>query len=160
MFETRGLGKETVIIEVEDASFEVMRAVIKFCYDAEIIFDGKMVRCEDVLEVAHKYGIELLFKICEEHLIKTIDMGNLPRRLKLAKKVGAEGLQTEAFKYFKSNFDEVIVSVMDEAFRPCYCIMEKPSYPDRPSSPEKNEERCYGKGYGDMDWPSSPESPE
>lgn len=68
--------------------------------------------CEEVLEVAHKYDIPLFHKACEEHLIRTLDNGNLPSRL--AKKFEATGLEEAASQYFKTHFDNLISDVLAE----------------------------------------------
>ncbi|CAM6083735.1 unnamed protein product [Calypogeia fissa] len=113
MFEIEMLERETGVVHIDDATLPVMRAVIKFCYDADISFTDE-VTGEDVLVVAHKYQITLLHKICEEHLVKTLNNDNLAKRLRLAKRCDAPGLESAASKYFKDNFDSVVGAVLAE----------------------------------------------
>lgn len=115
MFQIETLEEETGIVRIDDASLPVLRAVIRFCYCAEIDFTHE-VAAEDVLPVAHKYAIDLLQKVCEEELCATINGRNLPRRLKLAKKFQAKELQARALRYLKRNFDEAIGGVVRELF--------------------------------------------
>lgn len=124
MFETEMQETETGVIRIDDASFPVMRAVINFCYSAQIDFTYE-VTAEDVLPVAHKYGIDLLQKMCEEDLIKTINKVNVPGRLKLAKKFQAEKLESEASEYIRNHYDEVTNVLMDEAYWPCRSSIER-----------------------------------
>ncbi|CAM6084858.1 unnamed protein product [Calypogeia fissa] len=107
------LEGETGVVHIDDATLPVMRAVIKFCYGADISFLDE-VTGEEVLVVAHKYDIALLHKICEENLVKTLNNDNLPKRLSLAKGFQAPGLEAAASKYFKDNFDKVIGAVLTE----------------------------------------------
>ncbi|CAM6081743.1 unnamed protein product [Calypogeia fissa] len=113
MFDTDMLEKETGIVRVDDITLPVMRAVVRFCYTAEIEFTDK-VSSEAVLEVAHKYELDLLRKLCVRDLTKTIDRGNLPKRLKVARKFEATGLEAAASQFFKADFDTVICNVLDE----------------------------------------------
>ncbi|CAM6098245.1 unnamed protein product [Calypogeia fissa] len=115
MFKTEMVESETGVVQISDVTFPVIHAVIGFCYHAEIKFTEE-VTAEDVLTVAHKYAIHFLQKVCEEHLAKTIDKGNLPERLKLAKKYEAKCLGKKALEYLRNHFDEVVVGVVDELF--------------------------------------------
>lgn len=92
-----------------------MHVVIQFCYIVEIVFNDKII-AEDVLQVAHKYDINLLRKQCEHHLIKTINDYNMPQMLKLAKKFEAEALQIARTRYFQENFDNAINCVVEELY--------------------------------------------
>lgn len=93
-----------------------MHAVIKFCYLAEIAFSDE-VTPEDVLAVAHKYGIDYLQEICEEYLAEMINKVNLPIRLKLARELEATVLQEGILHFVKNHFDEAIDTVKDELFK-------------------------------------------
>ncbi|CAM6081746.1 unnamed protein product [Calypogeia fissa] len=113
IFYTKMIEDETGIVRIDDATHQVMRAVIKFCYDGEINFTDE-VNAEEVLQVAHKYDIGFLHKVCEDYLITTINDTNLPKTLKLAKKFEAADLEVAASKYFKDHFDRVISNVLAE----------------------------------------------
>ncbi|CAM6099864.1 unnamed protein product [Calypogeia fissa] len=113
MFESGMMESKTGKVWIDDATLPVIRAVIRFCYHAEIDFTEE-VTAEEVLAVSHKYAIHLLQEICEEHLIKTLDKANLLERLTLAKTFGAKGLRKEALEYLKSNFDDAIGGVFGE----------------------------------------------
>lgn len=107
------LEAQTGMIRIDDASLPVMRAVIKFCYNAEISFTHR-VTSEDVLVVAHKYGIDLLQKTCEEDLIKTMNKHNFARKLRMAMKYDAHAVQAAATKKLKKHFDKLISVVLEE----------------------------------------------
>lgn len=113
MLETDMVEKETGVLRIDDATLPVMRAVIGFCYDAKIKFTEE-VTSEAVLAVAHKYAIDHLSHICESDLTATIHKGNLAKRLKLAKKFEAKGLEAAAHEFFKGNFDNVVGDVLTE----------------------------------------------
>ncbi|CAM6081738.1 unnamed protein product [Calypogeia fissa] len=113
MFETDMLEKQTGIIQIDDATFPVMRSVISFCYTAEIQFSEE-VPAEEVLKVAHKYAIDHLRDVCAEELTKNINKESLPQMLRLAKRFDAKGLQDAAAKFFKENFDSVFPNVLNE----------------------------------------------
>ncbi|CAM6103278.1 unnamed protein product [Calypogeia fissa] len=113
MFDTETLEKETRIFRIDDTTLPVMRAVVRFCYTAEIEFTDE-VTAEAVLEVAHKYELDLLRKLCVQDLTTTISEGNLPTILKLARRFESTGLEAAASQFFKDNFDEVISDVLGE----------------------------------------------
>jgi hypothetical protein len=113
MFETKMMESETGCIRIDDATLPAMRAVVAFCYNAEIEFSDD-VNPEEVLEIAHKYGIEHLERSCEEALMESINTANLPKRLQLARKVGAKLLQARALECLHNNFSDAIVAVLDE----------------------------------------------
>jgi hypothetical protein len=115
MFDTAMLESETGHVRIVDATLPAMRAVVAFCYSAEIEFTEEITPWE-VLEIAHKYEMDLLERTAEEALIKSLDTSNLIRRLKLAKKVGAKLLQASGLEYLKTNFDDAIGAVVDEVF--------------------------------------------
>ncbi|CAM6103292.1 unnamed protein product [Calypogeia fissa] len=112
MFNAKMMEGETGIVFIDDASQDVVRAVIKFCYDAQVDFTE--VSADEVLHVAHKYDIALLQKVCEDHLATTIDCENLPKRLKTAKKFESKHLKAAVSQFFKKNFDEALPHVMEE----------------------------------------------
>lgn len=56
------LEKEMEVVQIEDATFSVMRAMIKFYYTSEINFSEDLTS-EEVLEVAQKYAIDGLFQV-------------------------------------------------------------------------------------------------
>lgn len=89
-----------------------MRAVVNFCYIADIVFKGD-VHPEEVLKVSHKYDIVQLRKLCDEELCKQITADNLAEMLRLSRTYEAPCLQREAMKYFKDNFDSVHEIVLD-----------------------------------------------
>jgi hypothetical protein len=113
MFDTNMVETQTGIIHIDDATFPVMRAVISFCYTAEIQFSDE-VPAEEVLKVAHKYAIDHLRDVCAEELTKNINKDTLPQMLRLAKRYEAKGLEDAAAKYFKENFDTVFPNVLNE----------------------------------------------
>ncbi|BBN18358.1 hypothetical protein MPTK1_8g01920 [Marchantia polymorpha subsp. ruderalis] len=112
MFEAGMLEEQTGRIHINDASYATMRAVVNYCYTAEISFD-ETVLPQEVLKVAHKYDIPLLRKICDEELCERINQANLADMLRLCRMYDAHKLQREAMKYFKKNFDMVQDSVLD-----------------------------------------------
>lgn len=101
MFNSKMREEESGTVYIEDATLPVMRAVVKFCYDAEIDFTDE-VTGEEVLKVAHKYDIVLLHKICEEHLIRTLHKGNRAGRLQFSQTFDAAGLEAAASKHSPS----------------------------------------------------------
>lgn len=113
MFDTDMLEKTTGVLRIDDARLAVVHAMIKFCYTAEIEFSDNL-SSEEVLEVAHKYDIDLLKTTCERHLVATLSHENLPRRLKLARKFESDALQTATTQYLKNNFDALFCSVLEE----------------------------------------------
>lgn len=52
------LENETGTFHINDVTLPVIRAVVKFCYNAKIDFTDELP-AEDVLEVAHKYDIRI-----------------------------------------------------------------------------------------------------
>ncbi|CAM6091572.1 unnamed protein product [Calypogeia fissa] len=112
MFDVSMLEKQTGLIPIDDATLPVMRAVINYCYTAEISFTEE-VPPEEVLQVAHKYEITHLRDVCGDELCQRIDETNLADMLRLSKKFEAKTLQEAAAKYFKEHFDTVFSTVLD-----------------------------------------------
>ncbi|BBN19765.1 hypothetical protein MPTK1_8g13450 [Marchantia polymorpha subsp. ruderalis] len=112
MFDCGMLEKETGLIPIDDASYPVMRAVINYCYTADINFTDE-IPPDEVLKVAHKYEISHLRDVCGEELGGKISDKNLAEMLRLSKRYDAKTLQEACAKYFKGNFDTVFSTVME-----------------------------------------------
>ncbi|KAL2649723.1 hypothetical protein R1flu_017851 [Riccia fluitans] len=115
MFEAGMMEEKSGRIDISDASYPTMRAVVNCCYTAEISFDDFVVP-EEVLKVAHKYDIPLLRTICDEELSELVNQTNLVDMLRLARTYDAHKLEREAMKYFRQNFEMVQESFMDNMF--------------------------------------------
>jgi hypothetical protein len=113
MFNISMLERKTGVVRIEDFTLPVVRAMIKYYYQAKIDFTDE-VTPEISLEIAHKYEINLLKKRCEKVLIESMDSMNLTRRLKLAKKVDSKALLDGAIEYLEKNFKDAILVVMNE----------------------------------------------
>lgn len=100
------------LIEVNDISYEVMRAVINCFYTADMNFTEEVPPGE-VLKVAHKYQIDYLRDLCEQELCQRLNSGNVAEMLKLARKLGAKKLHAQATQLFKDNFDDVQETVLN-----------------------------------------------
>lgn len=113
MFDTNMHEKNSGTIQIDDARLPIMHTLIHFCYTADIKFSDK-ITAEDVLQVAHKYDIDFLRKLCERHLITTINDENVPKMLKIAERFEGEALQTATRQYFREHFNDVIDGVVEE----------------------------------------------
>ncbi|KAL3699426.1 hypothetical protein R1sor_017448 [Riccia sorocarpa] len=112
MFDCGMLENKTGLIPIDDASYPVMRAVIKYCYTADISFTDE-VPPDEVLKVAHKYEITHLRDVCAEELCGRINEKNLAEMLRLSKSYEAKTLQEASAKYFKEHFDTVFSTVLE-----------------------------------------------
>ncbi|KAL3702110.1 hypothetical protein R1sor_020132 [Riccia sorocarpa] len=115
MFQSGMMEEKFGRILINDASYPTMRAVVDYCYTAEISFDESVLP-EEVLKVAHKYDINLLKTMCDEELSQLVNQANLVDMLRLARTYDAYKLEREAMKYFKQNFEMVHESFMDNLF--------------------------------------------
>ncbi|BBN19766.1 hypothetical protein MPTK1_8g13460 [Marchantia polymorpha subsp. ruderalis] len=112
MFDCGMLEKETGLIPIDDASYPVMRAVINYCYTADINFTDE-IPPDEVLKVAHKYEISHLRDVCAEELCGRISAKNITEMFRLSKRYDAKTLQEACAKYFKDDFDYVFSTVME-----------------------------------------------
>ncbi|CAM6085401.1 unnamed protein product [Calypogeia fissa] len=112
MFEAGMQEEQTGRIKINDASYSTMRAVVNYCYTADIIFSGD-VHPEEVLKVAHKYDIVPLRKLCDYELSKRVTAENLTEMLRLSRTYEAPSLRGAAMKYFKEHFDTVHEIVLE-----------------------------------------------
>ncbi|CAM6101710.1 unnamed protein product [Calypogeia fissa] len=99
-------------IHVYDTSAAVLRAMINFCYTAEISYNDK-VTPEDVLRVAHKYGIQELKAHAETFLVQRITQDNLVDTIKISHKLNSAVVKEAALKFFESHFADVKSFVID-----------------------------------------------
>ncbi|CAM6081742.1 unnamed protein product [Calypogeia fissa] len=95
------LEEQTGVVCIDDTYLDIMRVVIRFCYDAEI--DFCKVPAEEVLQAAHKYDIVHLQKLCEKDLADTITYQTLPKRLTIAKLFELTDLKEVASQFFQNN---------------------------------------------------------
>ncbi|KAG6547932.1 hypothetical protein Mapa_010752 [Marchantia paleacea] len=106
MFETEMEEKETGVVKIVDFTAPVLRAMVNFCYTAEIAF-SITAPAEEVLKVAHKYDIPELKIVSEDELSRGFTTNNICLRLWLASMYGSKKLETEASKYVKDNFETI-----------------------------------------------------
>lgn len=98
--------KETGVVKIVDFTAPVLRAMVNFCYTAEIAF-SITAPAEEVLKVAHKYDIPELKIVSEDELSRGFTTNNICLRLWLASMYGSKKLETEASKYVKDNFETI-----------------------------------------------------
>ncbi|KAL3682875.1 hypothetical protein R1sor_000897 [Riccia sorocarpa] len=112
MFECGMLENKTGVVPIDDASYPVMKAVVKHCYTAEINFTDEVLP-EEVLKVAHKYQIPHLRDTCAIELCARMNERNLLDMLRFSKMYDVNLLRVAAAKYFRMHFDPVFSALFE-----------------------------------------------
>ncbi|KAL2632872.1 hypothetical protein R1flu_004351 [Riccia fluitans] len=112
MLESGMIDGETGIINIDDASYPEMQAVVRYCYTADIEFTED-VRPEEVLKIAHKYEIFSLKDRCAEELCGTISKANLIEMMRLSRDYEAAQLQEALGAFLKEQFEEVYPIILE-----------------------------------------------
>ncbi|OAE18297.1 hypothetical protein AXG93_436s1280 [Marchantia polymorpha subsp. ruderalis] len=99
-------------IHVYDTSAPVLRAMVNFCYTAEISYNHD-VTPEKVLRISHKYDIPELKCNAETVLVQGINQDNLVHTIRLAHKHDSPVLKEAAIAYFETHFADVKNFVID-----------------------------------------------
>ncbi|KAL3682447.1 hypothetical protein R1sor_000469 [Riccia sorocarpa] len=110
MFETDMKEKKSGIVMIDDANGPLLRAMVKYCYTADIVFTAE-VAAEEVLKVADKYCLEWLKARCLFELSKDINKDNVCDKLVLAELYEANDLKQAIQNFFASNSLQVYSAV-------------------------------------------------
>ncbi|KAL2652899.1 hypothetical protein R1flu_021027 [Riccia fluitans] len=103
-------------IHVYDTAAPVLRAMVNFCYTAEIAYNND-VTPERALRISHKYDIPELKCHAETVLIQGINQDNLVQTMRIAHKHDSPVLKDAAIAYFETHFADVKNFVIDSLVR-------------------------------------------
>ncbi|KAL3682448.1 hypothetical protein R1sor_000470 [Riccia sorocarpa] len=109
MFENDMNEKESGVVRIDDANTHVLRAMVNYCYTADVVFTAEAT-AEEVVKVAIKYCLSNLKAMCLSHLSKNINEDNVCERLLLAELYEGKDLRRAIEKFFVSNPSEVYSS--------------------------------------------------
>ncbi|KAJ8673646.1 hypothetical protein QAD02_004908 [Eretmocerus hayati] len=94
------------VVHIDDQSYEVMKEFFRYLYAARVNELDK--HAIELLITSNKYGIENLKSLCEQNLIKTLNIETVLDYLNLAKSYNVKNLEAESLKFIRSNAREIV----------------------------------------------------
>lgn len=114
-------------IKVDGCDAVSLKALVDYCYTGHIDITAENV--SDILQAAAKIRFERIFPMCEEHLLKSLDLNSINVRskqyvfttLRLAKALNYGVLLTSAQTYIRDNF-QFLIHLEDFEELPLDCL--------------------------------------
>ena len=96
-------------VDISDCSYEAVAAMLKFMYcDIPPEFDD--VSPNELLEVADKYDMPGLKRVCESEILRKLDVNNAAHTLRHAEEIGALFLKQWTLEYISVNLGKVMAT--------------------------------------------------
>ncbi|GMT19174.1 hypothetical protein PFISCL1PPCAC_10471, partial [Pristionchus fissidentatus] len=108
MFTNEMLEAQEGIIDITDAQFAPVRAMIEYMYTGS--FEAAESHAEDVLAIADKYAVLPLKEQCERHLAHTINSKSITSMVLFADTYSANILKQACIRYLTTHHHTVIRS--------------------------------------------------
>lgn len=99
-------------IFLKDISFKTLSQLIEFLYTDEIQLDETW-NYNDVIELfqsADKYGVSFLKNLCEEHLIKSINLENVCQILDCSDRMNSLIVKSTCKQFMMNHFGDILKS--------------------------------------------------
>lgn len=97
------------VVNIENVDPDVFMEFMRFVYSGKVNgVDEK--NAGELLILADRYQLDMLFQMCEETLSDNLDVGNVVKRLKLAHEYKAVNLKKTAVDFVLSNAKDIVVT--------------------------------------------------
>ncbi|KAJ8683274.1 hypothetical protein QAD02_019066 [Eretmocerus hayati] len=106
MFEHSMIENEKSLIEIDDITHEVMLEVLRYIYSGEVVEIDRIAK--DLLIAADKYGIRGLKTMCEQHLMRCININNVLEYFCFADSYNADILRESSKNFVKVRRKEIL----------------------------------------------------
>ena len=110
MFQNNMTERKTKSVTIADNSPEVIEKMLQFMYSGKVDLGGNSELTGELLKAADKYELEMLKKVCEDHLCNALELKNSIKNLILGEMYGASKLMKNAMELLASNMSSVIDS--------------------------------------------------
>ena len=108
MFHSNTTERKTKEVNIADNSPEVIEKMLQFMYCGKVDLSEQSELTGELLKAADKYDLEMLKKVCEDHLCDALELKNSIKNLILGEMYGASKLMKNAMKLLVSNMSSVI----------------------------------------------------